>query len=178
MPRRARWIALLELSARHERDGAGDAPWPPHYASRRASRPGRSRQTRADRSAPLIEVARAEREADAIAAAEQWKEKHPKAAAHLEPADVLVDRMRGSSSQWYRVRINLTNVPVRLRPKQETPDQAASPRRSTGLSSRTRSGIHVAMKRCWPECHGLRVKPAMTSPCSVIPDPGSGPGQA
>jgi bifunctional non-homologous end joining protein LigD len=23
--------SLLELSARHERDGAGDAPWPPHY---------------------------------------------------------------------------------------------------------------------------------------------------
>ena len=66
---------------------------------------------------PLIEIARADREADAIAAAEAWKARHPQAAAHLEPADVLVDRMRGSSSLWYRVRINLTRVPPRLRPK-------------------------------------------------------------
>jgi len=66
-------------------------------------------------------VARADREAEAIAAAEAWKAKHPKAAAHLEPADVLVDRMRGSSSLWYRVRINLEHVPARLRPKGEKP---------------------------------------------------------
>ena len=61
--------------------------------------------------------ARAEREAEAVAAAEEWKAQHPKAAAHLEPQDVLVDRMRGSSSLWYRVRINLEHVPARLRPK-------------------------------------------------------------
>jgi hypothetical protein len=66
-------------------------------------------------------VARSEREAEAVAAAEEWKAKHPKAAAHLEPADVLVDRMRGSSSLWYRVRINLEHVPSRLRPKPEKP---------------------------------------------------------
>ena len=118
--------ALLELSARHEREGQGDAPWPPHYR-KQAGEPMRAppstlRQSsgqalrrgsgQARGTKPLVEVARADREADAIAAAERWKEKHPKAAAHLEPADVLVDRMRGSSSLWYRVRINLEHVPA------------------------------------------------------------------
>lgn len=106
---------LLELSRAHEAQGQGDAPWPPHYA-KAAGEPKRAPPT-ARKKAPLIEVARAEREAEAIAAAEDWKAKHPKAAAHLEPADVLVDRMRGSSSVSYRVRINLTHVPARLRPK-------------------------------------------------------------
>jgi DNA ligase D-like protein (predicted polymerase) len=111
--------ALLELSARQEKDGQGDAPWPPHYR-KQAGEP-----TRAPPSArvkkPVVEIARADREAEAVAAAEAWKERHPKAAAHLQPADVLVDRMRGSSSLWYRVRINLEHVPPRLRPK-EGPD--------------------------------------------------------
>jgi DNA ligase D-like protein (predicted polymerase) len=111
---------LLELSARHEAEGEGDAPWPPHYR-KAPSEPRRARPSTAHRDAPLIEVARADREADAIAAAEAWKASHPKAAAHLEPADVLVDRMRGSSSLWYRVRINLTRVPPRLRPKAPKP---------------------------------------------------------
>jgi len=52
-----------------------------------------------------------------VAAAEAWKAGHPKAAAHLRPADVLVDRMRGSSSVRYRVRINLEHVPPKERPK-------------------------------------------------------------
>ncbi len=68
---------------------------------------------------PLIEVAKADREADAVAAAEAWKAQHPKVAEHLGAADVLVDKMRGSSSLWYRVRINLEHVPVGLRPKGE-----------------------------------------------------------
>ncbi len=123
---------LLELSARHEAEGEGDAPWPPHYrkaageprrappsTARSAGAAGAagSKATAARPKAPLIEVARADREEDAVAAAEAWKASHPKAAAHLEPADVLVDRMRGRSSLWYRVRINLTRVPPRLRPK-------------------------------------------------------------
>ena len=111
--------ALLELSARQERDGQGDAPWPPHYR-KQAGEPTRAPPS-ARKAKPVIEVARADREAEAIAAAEDWKQKHPKAAAHLEPADVLVDRMRGSSSLWYRVRINLEHVPARLRPKSEKP---------------------------------------------------------
>ena len=133
--------SLLELSARHERDGAGDAPWPPHYrkqqgeprrappstaakAKTSAAPTGDAKRTPAPRQSakPLIEIARADREAEVLAALEQWKERHPKAAAHLEPADVLVDKMRGRSSLWYRVRINREHVPARQRPKGEKPD--------------------------------------------------------
>src|SRR5512138_761833 len=86
---------LLELSARHEADGQGDAPWPPHYR-KAAGEPKRAPPSKtARRDTPLIEIARADREADAVAAAEAWKARHPQVAAHLEPADVLVDRMRG-----------------------------------------------------------------------------------
>ncbi len=107
---------LLELSRRQEAQGQGDAPWPPHYRKAEGE-PKRAPPPTARRKKPLIEVARADREAEAVAAAEAWKARHPKAAAHLEPQDVLVDRMRGSSSLWYRVRINLEHVPARLRPK-------------------------------------------------------------
>jgi bifunctional non-homologous end joining protein LigD len=112
--------ALLELSARQEAEGRGDAPWPPQYR-KAPGEPKRAPPSKARRDAPLIEIARAEREADAIAAADAWKARHPRAAAHLEPADVLVDRMRGRSSLWYRVRINLARVPPRLRPKAPKP---------------------------------------------------------
>jgi bifunctional non-homologous end joining protein LigD len=111
---------LLQLAEQQEAQGQGDAPWPPHYR-KAAGEPRRAPPSTARVKKPLIEVARAEREELAVAAAEQWKAKHPKAAAHLEPADVLVDRMRGSSSLWYRVRINLEHVPARLRPKDEKP---------------------------------------------------------
>ena len=111
---------LLELSARQEREGQGDAPWPPHYR-KQDGEPKRVAPSAARRSAkPLLEVARADREADAVAAADAWKERHPKAAAHLQPADVLVDRLRGSSSVHYRVRINLEHVPARWRPKPQS----------------------------------------------------------
>ncbi|TFY99100.1 non-homologous end-joining DNA ligase [Ramlibacter humi] len=112
--------ALLELSAKHESAGQGDAPWPPHYR-KQAGEPTRAAPSKRRSSKPLIEVARSDREAEAVAAAEAWKQKHPKAAAHLEPADVLVDRMRGSSSLWYRVRINLEHVPAKLRPREPKP---------------------------------------------------------
>ena len=108
--------ALLALSARHEADGAGDAPWPPHYR-KAAGEPKRKPPSARREPAPLIEIARTAREADALAAAEAWKAEYPDAAAHLEPADVLVDRMRGSSSLSYRVRINLTRVPAAARPQ-------------------------------------------------------------
>jgi bifunctional non-homologous end joining protein LigD len=108
---------LLELSARQEGQGQGDAPWPPHY-KKQAGEPPRAAPSRR-KPKPLLEVARSDREAEAIAAAQAWKDKHPKAAAHLQPADVLVDRMRGSSSLWYRVRVNLEHVPARLRPKEK-----------------------------------------------------------
>jgi bifunctional non-homologous end joining protein LigD len=142
--------SLLELSARHERDGAGDAPWPPHYRKqagepRRAPPSAGAKATAAQApatkspaakaaparrtpKAPLIEIGRAEREQDVLAGLERWKGRHPKAAALLEPADVLLDRMRGSSSLWYRIRVNLTHVPVKLRPLQEPLDPDSPPR--------------------------------------------------
>jgi hypothetical protein len=70
----------------------------------------------------LIEIARAQRQEDALAGLERWKMRHPKVAALLEPADVLVDSMRGRSSTWTRIRINLQHVPAKLRPAQESLD--------------------------------------------------------
>jgi bifunctional non-homologous end joining protein LigD len=68
---------------------------------------------------PLLEIARAKSQAEALAGLDRWRERHPDAAGHLEAADVLVDRMRGSSSLWYRIRVNLQHVPEGLRPPQE-----------------------------------------------------------
>ena len=113
---------LLELSARHEREGLGDAPWPPHY-EKQPGEPPRVQPSRARAvKHPLIEIGRAKRKQDALAGLKRWKARHPKAAARLEPADVLVDRMRGRSSLWTRVRVNLQHVPVKLRPRQERLD--------------------------------------------------------
>ena len=111
---------LLEL----ERQGLGDAPWPPHYR-KQASEPPRvqpSKRKRAARKHPLIEIGRARRKEDALAGLSRWKRRHPQAAAHLEPADVLVDAMRGRYSIWTRIRVNLQHVPEELRPNQEPLD--------------------------------------------------------
>jgi bifunctional non-homologous end joining protein LigD len=170
--------ALLELSARHEAEGQGDAPWPPNYA-KQAGEPPRvqpSRKRRADddyqgrgveggpppeiqaeraaavasgdrnaglptdwtgsrptptgrrrTSIPVIEISRAARKDEALAGLERWKTRHPEAAAQLEPADVLVDGMRGRSSLWYRVRLNLIHVPEGDRPEQEPLDPDYDP---------------------------------------------------
>jgi DNA ligase D-like protein (predicted polymerase) len=114
--------ALLDLSARHAREGLGDAPWPPHYR-KQADEPPRVQPSRRRVSTrPLIEIGRAERKEDALAGLERWRARHPEAAAHLQPADVLVDAMRGRFHTWTRVRINLQNVPAELRPPQEELD--------------------------------------------------------
>jgi DNA ligase D-like protein (predicted polymerase) len=113
---------LLELSARHERDGLGDAPWPPHYRKQRGEPPRVQPSKRRTSKHPLIEIGRAQRREDALAGLERWKARHPEAAAQLEPADVLVDSMRGRSSTWTRIRVNLQHVPAKLRPAQETLD--------------------------------------------------------
>jgi bifunctional non-homologous end joining protein LigD len=70
-------------------------------------------------SMPMIEVARAATQAEALAGLERWKERHPAAAALLEPADIMVDSMRGRSSTWTRIRLNLRHVPEAERPGQE-----------------------------------------------------------
>jgi hypothetical protein len=68
---------------------------------------------------PLIEVARAASKDEALAGLERWKQRHPDAAALLEPADILVDSMRGRSSTWTRIRLNLRHIPEPDRPEQE-----------------------------------------------------------
>ena len=129
--------ALLELSARHEAEGLGDAPWPPHY-EKQAGEPPRVQPSKRRRGAapaagrrvpskPLIEIARAATRAEALAGLERWKARHARAAEHLAPADVLVDAMRGRSSTWTRVRINLEHVPESLRPAAEPPDPDFDP---------------------------------------------------
>jgi len=119
---------LLELSARHERDGIGDAPWPPHYR-KQAGEPARVQPSRRrEPKHPLIEIGRAERKEDALAGLERWRGRHPDAAAHLEPADVLVDAMRGRFHTWTRIRVNLQHVPAALRPPQEALDPDDAPK--------------------------------------------------
>ncbi len=112
---------LLELSARHEREGQGDAPWPPHYKKQRGEpprvQPSKARGARVAKY-PLIEIGRAKRKQAALAGLKRWKARHAKAAKYLEPADVLVDSMRGRSSTWTRIRVNLLHVPPKLRPRQ------------------------------------------------------------
>jgi bifunctional non-homologous end joining protein LigD len=119
---------LLELSSKHERDGLGDAPWPPHYQKQ----PGEPSRVQPSRRRvpkyPLIEIGRAQKKEEALAGLERWRARHPEAAAHLAPADVLVDAMRGRFHTWTRIRVNLQHVPVELRPGQEAldPDEKIS----------------------------------------------------
>jgi len=79
---------------------------------------------------PLIIVAQSTDKEAAEAGLERWKQAHPDAAQHLAIDDVLVDRMRGSSYAWYRIRVNLRNVPEGLRPAQGTPDPDDDPTRA------------------------------------------------
>jgi bifunctional non-homologous end joining protein LigD len=129
---------LLELSERHAREGLGDAPWPPHYR-KQAGEPSRVAPSRARKTSgrsptgrrtpkhPLIEIGRAEKKEDALAGLERWKSRHPDVATHLEPADVLVDAMRGRFHTWTRIRVNLQHVPEDLRPPQEPLDPDYTP---------------------------------------------------
>ena len=78
---------------------------------------------------PLIEIARASTEAEANEGLQRWRERHPDVWPYLAPADVLVDSMRGRSSTWTRIRVNLRNVPEAIRPPQEKPDPDDDPTR-------------------------------------------------
>ena len=113
--------ALLELSAKQEKEGLGDAPWPPQYKKMPGEptrvQPSRAHKGRRASKFPLIEVARSTKKDEALEQLEAWKRKHSTVAALLEPADVLVDSMRGRSSTWTRIRINLQHVPEKQRPK-------------------------------------------------------------
>jgi bifunctional non-homologous end joining protein LigD len=137
---------LLDLAEQHAAAGLADAPWPPHFAKQpgephraqpsRARTPKQPKQSREGTvpppapgkatgptgrrrtTVPLIEIARAATQAEALAALDQWKARHADVWAYLGPADVLVDSMRGRSSTWTRVRLNLRNVPEAERPAQ------------------------------------------------------------
>jgi bifunctional non-homologous end joining protein LigD len=126
---------LLELAAKDEAAGLADAPWPPHFRKMQAEGP-RVAPSRAKAAAkkprakmPLIVVANSPDKPAALAGLERWKSKHADVAALLAVDDVLVDSMRGRSSTWTRIRINLRHVPEELRPPQETPDPDDDPTR-------------------------------------------------
>ena len=131
---------LLELAAEDEAAGLGDAPWPPHFRKMEGEaprvQPSRARsaakKTAAKKprsKAPLLVVANSPNREAALAGLERWKDKYTAVAALLAVDDVLVDSMRGRSSTWTRVRVNLRNVPEELRPPQETPDPDDDPTR-------------------------------------------------
>ncbi|MBZ5624290.1 MAG: non-homologous end-joining DNA ligase [Acidobacteriia bacterium] len=126
---------LLELAARDEAAGLGDAPWPPHFRrmegeglrvapSRAKSAPKQPRT-----KMPLVVVANSPNKDAARAGLERWKSKHPQVAGLLDVDDVLVDSMRGRSSTWTRIRVNLRHVPEALRPPEEAPDPNDDPTR-------------------------------------------------
>ena len=135
---------LLELAVQHEEAGFGDAPWPPHFAKQADEparvQPSKRRRGKAERpgvvpppapgkssgptgrrrtTMPLIEIARAATEAEAMEGLERWKARHPDVWPQLAPSDVLVDAMRGRNTTWTRIRLNLQNVPDDQRPPQE-----------------------------------------------------------
>ncbi len=128
---------LLELAAKDESAGLGDAPWPPHFrkmegeAARVA--PSRAKTAAAKKTPrtkmPLVVVANSPNREAALAGLERWKVRHAEVAELLAVDDVLVDSMRGTSSTWTRIRVNLRHVPEEMRPAQETPDPDVDPTR-------------------------------------------------
>lgn len=142
--------ALLEMAARDDANGMGDAPWPPHFKKQwnegKRVQPSKAKKSegedvdpaaakpratgRRKSTMPLLVIAQSPDKVAALAGLERWKQKYPDAAQHLAPDDILTDRMRGSAYVWYRLRVNLRNVPEELRPPQETPDPDDDPTRA------------------------------------------------
>jgi bifunctional non-homologous end joining protein LigD len=126
---------LLELAARDEASGLSDAPWPPHFRKMdgEAPRVAPSRAKKAPKreraKMPLIVVANSTSKEAALDGLARWKARHPEVAKQLAVDDVLVDSMRGRSSTWTRIRVNLRHVPEAERPPQETPDPDDDPTR-------------------------------------------------
>ena len=172
--------ALLELAARDEAEGLGDAPWPPHFAKAEGepkrvqpskakafheqlgegfgakrfrkqaikvsggtegvppegagetaaeAKPARKAAAKRQSKYPLLTIANSQDKEAAMAGLERWKAAYPEAASHFAADDILVDRMRGSAYIWYRIRVNLRNVPEEMRPAQGTPDPDDDPTR-------------------------------------------------
>jgi hypothetical protein len=160
--------ALLEMAARDEAAGLGDAPWPPHFRRMEgegkrvapsrakkaapkqkegekapAARPAGRRQSKM----PLLVIANSPDKQAALDGLERWKQRHSEAAKLLAVDDVLVDSMRGSSSTWTRIRVNLRHVPEALRPLQETPDPDDDPTRKWRESYRSKDETDEKPKR-------------------------------
>ena len=142
--------ALLELAAKDEAEGLGDAPWPPHFRKMEGEAP-RVSPSRAKAAAekkvaekkprvkmPLIVVANSQSKDEALAGLERWKARHAEVAKLLAVDDVLVDAMRGRFSTWTRIRVNLRHVPEESRPPQETPDPDNAPTEKAPARSRSR----------------------------------------
>lgn len=140
---------LLELAARDEADGLGDAPWPPHFRkmegeaarivpSRAKAAAKKSLAKSPQTKMPLIVVANSPSKEAALAGLDRWKSKHVEISELLSVEDILVDSMRGQSSTWTRIRLNLRNVPESLRPDQETPDPDEDPTRETRKQRRVK----------------------------------------
>jgi bifunctional non-homologous end joining protein LigD len=131
---------LFELAARDDAAGLGDAPWPPHFqkmegeaprvAPSRAKGAAKKKAAAPREKMPLIVVANSPNKEVALAGLERWKAKHTDVATLLAVDDVLVDSMRGRSSTWTRIRVNLRHVPEDIRPPQETPDPDDDPTRA------------------------------------------------
>jgi bifunctional non-homologous end joining protein LigD len=126
---------LLELADKDEAAGLSDAPWPPHFRKMEGESP-RVAPSRAKSAVkkprvkmPLIVVANSPDKGAALAGLERWKAKHAEIADFLTLDDVLIDSMRGRSSTWTRIRVNLRHVPETLRPAQEVPDPDDDPTR-------------------------------------------------
>jgi len=152
--------ALLELAARDEAEGLGDAPWPPHFRKMDGEAPrvspSRARSTAVKSGAvksgtvkstesksdavkpaaklrskmPLLVIANSPDKEAALLGLERWKSRHAEISGLLAVDDVLIDSMRGKSTNWTRIRVNLRNVPEALRPPQETPDPDDDPTRA------------------------------------------------
>jgi DNA ligase D-like protein (predicted polymerase) len=141
---------LLELSAEQAAAGLGDAPWPPHYRKQEGEAPrvapskrkkgatARSGGGRRKSTQPLIVVAKAQHKDAALEGLERWKTRHPEVAARLAVDDVLIDAMRGRSSSWTRIRVNLRNVPEGKRPAEEAPDPDYDPWQGVDWTSKKR----------------------------------------
>ena len=78
---------------------------------------------------PLVVVANSTNRQAALEGLERWKSRHPEAAGLLAVDDILVDNMRGRSSTWTRIRVNLRHVPEDQRPAPEKPDPDDDPTR-------------------------------------------------
>jgi bifunctional non-homologous end joining protein LigD len=135
---------LLELSENDEKSGLADAPWPPHYAKTEGEAPrvapSRAKKSGAAKTSagarkpkreklPVITIANSPDKQAALEGLERWKQQNAKVVQHLAPEDVLVDSMRGRSSTWTRIRVNLQHVPEEIRPAQGTPDPDDDPTR-------------------------------------------------